>query len=300
YKVVWKYVAGKISGKAEFTTAVIEPAESKYIGLRTVIPNEKLMLVPFTNKNEAHYVSAILNSSSSQLVAASYVIETAISTHVLEKINIPKFDANNKLHLKLSDLSKKAHELAKQIYEEGREDLKTNLTQVEEEIDQTVAELYNLTDDELKEIKTTLKILKEGEVEEEEETEEEIVPIPKKRPVELKVEPLLISEKQTTLIRVIVSNNRDANIKNVNLTISLNGKGLLTKEIEHINKGTSEVVNLTIPELDAGEYEFTIQMEYEVNKKREILEEKRKLFVKPKKKGKGDAEIDKDLGDLLK
>ena len=122
YKVVWKYVAGKISGKAEFSTAVIEQVEDVLLGIKTVIPNEKLMLVPFSTKEEAYYVSAILNSSISQLLVASYVIETAISTHILEKIKIPKFDSSNSLHLKLSELSKKAHQLTKQIYEEGRED----------------------------------------------------------------------------------------------------------------------------------------------------------------------------------
>ncbi|MEM0476246.1 MAG: hypothetical protein QW367_01220 [Candidatus Aenigmatarchaeota archaeon] len=50
---------------------------------------------------------------------ASYVIETGISTHILEHVYIPKFNPNNELHLKLSELSKKAHELAKKYYEQN-------------------------------------------------------------------------------------------------------------------------------------------------------------------------------------
>jgi len=299
YKVVWKYVAGKISGKAEFSTAVIEPSDNKYLGLRTIIPNEKLMLVPLTNRDEAYYVSANLNSSSTQLIAASYVIETAISTHVLEKLRIPKFDASNKHHLKLSELSKKAHELSKQIYEDGREDLRTNLAEVEEEIDQTVAELYELSETELKEIKKTLRILKEGEIEEEEEELEEEIALPSKKPIELRVEPLLIEEKQTMPIRVAIINNLDTTIKNVDVKVFLAGSVPPTEGVEQIKKGTPAVVTFTPPALDGGQYELLITMGYELKGKEEILEEKRTLFVKPKKKVKGESAIDKELDELL-
>lgn len=43
YKVMWKYVAGKISGKGAFSVAVVEPVEDKYFGKKVVIPNEKLI-----------------------------------------------------------------------------------------------------------------------------------------------------------------------------------------------------------------------------------------------------------------
>jgi hypothetical protein len=165
YKVCWKVVAGKISGKAEFSTSVIEPVKDDILGLKIPIPDIKLILIPFEERDEAHYVSAILNSSIAQLIVASYVIETGISTHVLEYIYIPKFNPKNKLHLKLSELSKKAHELAKRYYEQNDEDAKKELEKIEEEIDKTVAEIYGITDEELEEIKRTLKILKEGEIE---------------------------------------------------------------------------------------------------------------------------------------
>ncbi len=160
YKVVWKYVAGKISGKAEFSTAVLEPVNDKFVGKKPVIPNEKLMLIPLDNKEEAYYVSGILNSSPAELLVASYVIETAISTHILNKIKTPKFNPKNKLHLKLSQLSKKAHELAKKYYEQNDEKALKELKKVEEEIDKTVAKLYGINEKELKEIKRCLRILK--------------------------------------------------------------------------------------------------------------------------------------------
>jgi hypothetical protein len=165
YKVVWKNIAGKISGKAEFSATVLTPANDKFLGVKVIIPNVKLMLIPFEDESEAYYVCSVLNSSVVQLIVSSYVIETGISTHITKNVYIPKFNPKNKLHIKLSDLSKKAHELAKKYYEQNDEDAKKELEKIEEEIDKTVAEIYGITDEELEEIKKTLKILKEGEVE---------------------------------------------------------------------------------------------------------------------------------------
>jgi len=130
------------------------------------------MLIPFNNKNEAHYVSAILNSTVISLVISAYAIETTMDLRVINHVKIPKFNPKNPLHQKLSQLSQKAHEIAKKIYEENREDLKEDLKKTEEEIDKTVAELYGITDEELKEIRKCLMILKEGEIPEEEEEKE--------------------------------------------------------------------------------------------------------------------------------
>ena len=160
YKVMWKYVAGKISGKGAFSVAVVEPVDDEHFGKRVVIPNEKLMLIPFDERDEAHYVASVLNSSVAQLIVMGYTIETAISTHVLKNVYVPKFKPKDKIHLKLAELSKNAHGLAKRYYEvkdlEAREELK----EVEEEIDEIVAELYGITDEELEEVKKALGVLK--------------------------------------------------------------------------------------------------------------------------------------------
>ncbi|MEM2772274.1 MAG: class I SAM-dependent DNA methyltransferase, partial [Candidatus Pacearchaeota archaeon] len=173
FKVAWKNIAGKISGKAEFSVAVITPVEDVYLGKKIVIPNVKLMFIPMENEEEAYYVCAILNSSIAQLIVASYVIETGISTHITENVFIPKFNPKEKLHTKLSQLSKKAHELAKRYYEQNDLVAWKELKKVEEEIDKTVAKLYGITDEELEEIKKTLRILKEGKTKEDEKEESE-------------------------------------------------------------------------------------------------------------------------------
>ncbi|MEA2065695.1 MAG: N-6 DNA methylase [Thermotogota bacterium] len=164
YKVMWKYVAGKISGKGAFSVAVVEPVEDKYFGKKIVIPNEKLMLIPFDERDEAHYVASVLNSSIAQLIVMSYTIETAISTHVLKNVYVPKFKPKDKVHLKLAEHSKNAHVLAKRYYELNDLEAQEELKEEEGEIDEIVAELYGITDEELKEVKKTLRVLKGEDV----------------------------------------------------------------------------------------------------------------------------------------
>ena len=178
YKVVWKEIAGKISGKGQFSTAVISEIKGK-----PFVPDHKLMLVPFENEEIAHYISAVLNSTITQLIVASYAIETSMNTHVLNNIRVPTFDPSNEIHLKLAELSKKAHEVAKEKYElldelkglktslkgkrgEERKALKAKidelkgkigeieekLREIEAKIDEKVARLYGITEEELDEI----------------------------------------------------------------------------------------------------------------------------------------------------
>ncbi len=186
YKVAWKEIAGKISGKGEFSVAVIGCSEDSAMGKKTIIPDHKLIFVPLYDEDEAHYLASILNSSVSRAVVAAYTIETTMDTHVLSNLYIPHYNSQNILHLNLTKLSKKAHGIAKRICEEKRTDLEIDLERIEEEIDETVAELYGITDKELKEIKKVLMILKKGEIPEEEEKIEAQVPRTA-RPVNIKV-----------------------------------------------------------------------------------------------------------------
>lgn len=167
YKVVWKYIKGKISGKAEFSTAVLEPyKDENFESKKLLLPNEKLMLVAFDEKEEAHYLCAILNSVICQLFVASYVIETAISTHIIKNMLIPEFDNSNPDHLSLSNLSMKAHKLTKIIRKGNKtQQSQDKLNKIEEEINKKTANLYQIDDVEYEEIKNTLNLLLKHESE---------------------------------------------------------------------------------------------------------------------------------------
>jgi len=187
YKVVWKEIAGKISGKGQFSVAIIGTENKK-----PIVPDHKLMLVPFENENEAHYLSAVLNSTITQLIVASYSIETSMNTHVLNNVKVPTFDPSNPVHLELANLSKRAHEVAREKYKllgelkalkaslkgkrgNERKELKAKIEElnekiseteeklgkIEAEIDEKVAELYGITEEELKEIERLYRVLME-------------------------------------------------------------------------------------------------------------------------------------------
>jgi hypothetical protein len=141
WKVVWRYVA------SDFIVAVAEPHNG-----RPVVPNEKLMLVACGGDQEAHYLCATLNSSPMRLAVRGFFVETQIAPHVIERLRIPRFDANNPMHLRLAELSMQAHQAAR------REDV-AELTRIEAEIDRQAAQLWNLSEDELREIQQSLREL---------------------------------------------------------------------------------------------------------------------------------------------
>lgn len=88
---------------------------------------------------------AVLNSSICRFLVNAYCIGTAISTHILEFIKIPRFDNKNRVHINLSNRSEKAHE-AKQSGNHKK------LADIESEIDCLGAELWDISSSELHQI----------------------------------------------------------------------------------------------------------------------------------------------------
>ncbi|MCD6411014.1 MAG: hypothetical protein J7L20_01100 [Thermoplasmata archaeon] len=285
YKVVWKEVSAR-QQKFGFEVAVIGPKETK-----PIIPDHTVVMVACNSLEEAHYLAAILNSNIVSLACLYMVISG------LENLNIPKFNPKNLLHQKLSQLSQRSHEIAKKIYEENREDLKEDLKKIEEEIDKTVANLYGVTDEELKEIRKCLTILKEGEIpEEEEESEEEQQIVLPKEDIEINVNPLLIEENKQQELTVSVQNNTDKPIKDVKLEVKLKSKSLLTKMIKEVKPNGSVSLKFTIPKLKSGEHELEINFSSQNVK----FKESRKLFVKERKKAKKtESSLDREFEELL-
>jgi len=148
WKVVWR------EQSAWFTCAAVGP-----LGEKAIVPDHKLMLVPCSRKEEAYYLSAVLNAAPATLSIWAYVISIQQTTHILENIRVPRYDAGEAIHRKLAFLSQRAHELAPQAYN-GDKDAQDQLCQVEEEIDRAAAQLWNLSEEELAEIKRSLEELK--------------------------------------------------------------------------------------------------------------------------------------------
>jgi len=149
YKVVWTRVATDIG--AAFVSSYEHTSMQKII-----VPIETATMVSFRDAKEAHYFCSLLNSSPCRFAVVSYSVESTGgfgSPHILKRVCIPKFDLQNELHLHLAVLSEKAHEFAKI-------DDKENVKKVEKQIDEISAQIWGLTDQESKEIRSSLKELK--------------------------------------------------------------------------------------------------------------------------------------------
>ena len=143
WKVVWREQARTLIASVVSTMAQ-----------RPIIPDHKLMLIPCQTKKEAHFVSACLNSSPSQLAALCYAIQIQMDPHILEHIRIPSFDPKNPVHQKLSELSEIAHKLA-------QEDNAQELAKIEKEIDLEARKVWGITKAELSEIVLSLEELQD-------------------------------------------------------------------------------------------------------------------------------------------
>jgi hypothetical protein len=164
YKVAWKKISGRISGKAELNAFVVSPIKAG----KTVMLTEGLMFIPIDDRDEAHYVCAVLNSSVAYLIAMSYSLEVHITTDVTEYIHVPDYDPGNKIHKKLAELSEAAHDLATEYFEKKSLTAKQELSRTESDIDSTVGQLYGLTKVQLNEINRNLEILEKGQIDIEE------------------------------------------------------------------------------------------------------------------------------------
>ncbi len=132
YKLVWKYIA------SELTCAVLGRIDDDSLRQTIVIPDHKLVVVPFDQPNPAHYLCAVLNSSVSRFVAGTYVVGTQISTHILDYIKVPAYSPGSSLHKNLARLSMECHKATAA----GKSEV---VAEYEDKIDTLVRELWGLT-----------------------------------------------------------------------------------------------------------------------------------------------------------
>jgi len=141
YKVVWGRIASRMDA------SVVSTSEG-----RVVIPQETISLVGCDEVDEAHYICATLNSSPFNFSLQSYSQKGGKSfgtPSILENVCVPKYDLNNPTHLALGDLSQQAH-AATAAGDAAR------VREIEAEVDRLAAQLWGLTDAELREIQESL------------------------------------------------------------------------------------------------------------------------------------------------
>lgn len=139
YKVVWKRMA------SELVATVIASFPTPF-GDKLGIPTDTTSLISFDNKEKAHYVCALLNSSPVRAFVRSFSSAGRGfgAPSIISYIALPAYDFSNALHGNLSSLSQQAHQLAI-LGKSGAEELH----QVEAEIDRLAARLWGITSQEL-------------------------------------------------------------------------------------------------------------------------------------------------------
>ena len=130
FKVVWKAMSNDIY-------ASVVSAVKTQIGYKIGIPLHTTAFFATNNKSEAHYLCAIVNSKSVRdfIKSFSSAGRGFGTPSVMEHVGIPKFDPKNPLHQKLSEISKKCHQLKR----EGKE---KEVEKLEKENDKIVEKLF--------------------------------------------------------------------------------------------------------------------------------------------------------------
>ena len=103
YKVCWRYIC------KNFTPAVVEYAEDRYLGKKNIIGNEKIISIAFDNKDEAYYVCAVISSTPYRKTIENYMVGTQITPSIINSLKIPKFNSKDNQHVELSKICQEGH-----------------------------------------------------------------------------------------------------------------------------------------------------------------------------------------------
>lgn len=103
YKVCWRYISKK------FTPAVVEYADDRYLGVKNIIGNEKIISIPFDDKDEAYYICAVISSTPYRKTIENYMVGTQITPSIIGRLNIPKYNSQDQQHRELSRICQEGH-----------------------------------------------------------------------------------------------------------------------------------------------------------------------------------------------
>ena len=130
YRVVWKRMASKM-------VAVVLSRLRTPFGLKTAISTDTTSFFPVEDEEEAHYLCGILNSK----VVDEYIRSFSSAGRgfgapsVMNNLAIPKFNSDNKIHMKIAEVSQRAHNMVAQ----GKE-----IEKLRDDLNQVVDRLWNI------------------------------------------------------------------------------------------------------------------------------------------------------------
>lgn len=145
YKVAWC----RLGWKPHFS--VISSVTDEDVGEKKVIPGDHYMFIPTDNKNEAYFLTALLNSSVYQRTLEDIASEgkSSLSKKVVSRLNLPKWEETEET-LEISELSKEAHQISKKFRGMSRrkykKQQKERLEEIQSELDEKVEKLLTQSD----------------------------------------------------------------------------------------------------------------------------------------------------------
>lgn len=134
WKVIWNRMGASINA------CVAGTIDDAWLGPKTVIPDDVLAYIPVDDEDEAHYICAVMNSTTTRFLLESIAggsKSLGTPTIVKDTIHIDKYSPENPVHVQLANKSRKAHELAICGTSRGK---------VEQEIDGLVARMDGLSE----------------------------------------------------------------------------------------------------------------------------------------------------------
>lgn len=105
WKVGWRYIS------KSFTTDIIGPLDCFGLGVKPVIPNEKIIYVACESEDEAFFLGGVFATSLVRKQVESRMISTQVSPGIVSGLQIPKFDPTKPSHLAIVDACKHAYAL---------------------------------------------------------------------------------------------------------------------------------------------------------------------------------------------
>jgi hypothetical protein len=142
YHVAWKRTT------KNFACTVLGTINDPMLGERLVVPNGKVMIVPFNDPYAAHYLCAVLNSSPAR-IRINRSITSEAHKDIIKVVPLESYSSSLDGHRALAELSKRLHKAAAQNEE-------TTVTDLEAELDERVAEMWEISAGELKSIQNAL------------------------------------------------------------------------------------------------------------------------------------------------
>ena len=130
YRVVWKRMASKM-------VAVVLSRLRTPFGLKTAISTDTTSLFALEDEKEAHYLCGILNSRMVDEYIQSFSSPGRGfgAPSVMNNIAIPKFNSDNKIYMKIAELSQKTHTMVVQ----GK-----NIEDLQNDLNEAVERLWNI------------------------------------------------------------------------------------------------------------------------------------------------------------